>query len=105
MNAAVAPVASFRMLAIAIATSILVAACGSSGPGGPVPTATMSGIVRDNNGVVIAGASVTIGSRTATTGADGRFELQNLPVGSTTMITSAPEFDARSQTVTLTAGS
>src|SRR5688500_10321516 len=102
MKAAVTPI---RMLAIAFATSILVAACGKSGPGGPVPTATISGVVRDNNGAVVVGASVSIGSRTATTGADGRFELQNVKVGSVTMITSAPDFDPRSQTVNLTAGS
>ncbi|HEX8700480.1 MAG TPA: carboxypeptidase regulatory-like domain-containing protein, partial [Myxococcaceae bacterium] len=64
----------------------------------------MSGVVRDTAAVVIEGASVSVGSATATTGADGRFELQNLPVGSATIITSAPDFNRRSESVGLIAG-
>src|SRR5918999_4568740 len=93
-----------RTLAIALVTSIGVAACGGSDPGGPAATATVSGVVKAATGAVIEGASVRIGSATATTGADGRFELQNLPVGSATIITSAPDFDSRTQNVSLTAG-
>ncbi len=94
---------SIRTLAIALATSILVAACGDSG--GPTATATVSGVVRAAaTGALIEGASVKIGSATATTGVDGRFELQNVPVGSATIITSAPDFDTRTQNVSLTAG-
>src|SRR5918992_3554218 len=95
---------SIPTLAIALATSILVAAACGGSPGGPTATATVSGVVRDATGAVIVGATVRIGSATATTGADGRFELQNLPVGSATIITSAPDFDSRTQNVSLTAG-
>jgi len=91
-------------IAAALATSILVAACGGSDPGGPVETATVSGVVTAAGGGVIQGASVKIGSATATTGADGRFELQDLPVGSATIATSAPGFEARSESVGLNAG-
>jgi pimeloyl-ACP methyl ester carboxylesterase len=91
-------------LAMALATSLLVVACGTSDPAGPTTTAAVSGVVRAATGAVIAGASVTSGSATATTGADGRFELQSLPVGSATIITSAPRFDARSESVSLNAG-
>ncbi len=45
-----------------------------------------------------------IGTVTATTGPDGRFELANLPVGSATIITSAPGFASRSESVSLIAG-
>ncbi len=93
------------MRALALVTSMLLAACGASDPGGPAATATVSGVVTAAGGAVIAGASVTIGGATATTGAGGRFELQNVPVGSTTIVISAPDFDPRSQTVTLVAGS
>ena len=99
---------SIRTLAIALVTSMLVAACGDSG--GPTTTttttttATVSGAVNAATGAAIAGASVKIGSASATTGADGRFELQNLPVGSATMVTSAPGFDPRSESVSLSAG-
>jgi pimeloyl-ACP methyl ester carboxylesterase len=92
-------------LAIALVTSILVAACGKSDPGGPTATASVSGVVKAATGAAIAGASVRIGTATGTTGADGRFELQNLPVGSATVITSAPRFDQRSESVSLNAGS
>ena len=95
-----------RTLAIALVTSMFVAACGESEPGGPaaIGTATVSGFVRAASGVVIEGASVKIGSATVTTGADGRFEFENVPVGRVTVITSAPDFDSQSQTVDLTAG-
>jgi pimeloyl-ACP methyl ester carboxylesterase len=64
----------------------------------------VSGVVKAATGAVIQGASVQIGSATATTGADGRFELQNLPVGGATITTSAPRFDPRSESVSLVAG-
>ena len=90
--------------ALVLATSILVAACGEGDPGGPNATATVSGIVTAATGTAIEGASVRVGNATATTGADGRFELENLPVGSATIITSAPRFDPRSESVSLTEG-
>ena len=96
--------ATIRALDIAMATSILVAACGGSDAGGPSAIANVSGVVEAASGAVIQGASVKVGSATATTAADGRFELQNLPVGNATITTSAPDFDPRSQTVQLTAG-
>src|ERR687891_21436 len=95
---------SIPTLAIALVTSIVAAACGESDPGGPTATATVSGVVKAATGAVIEGATVRIGSASATTGADGRFELQDLPVGSATIITSAPRFEARSESVTLNAG-
>jgi N-acetylneuraminic acid mutarotase len=94
---------AIRTLAFALATSIFVTGCGGSDPGGP-QTAAVSGVVKTATGALIQGASVSIGSATAITGADGRFELQNLPVGTITMMTSAAGFDARSQNVFLSAG-
>ena len=89
-------------LAAALATAIVLAACGD--PGGPAAKATVSGVVKAASGAVIEGASVTIRNATATTAADGRFELQDLPVGSSTVITIAADFDPRSQNLSLTAG-
>jgi hypothetical protein len=94
---------TIRMLAMALVTSIFVAACGGD-PGGPNVTASVSGVVSAASGAVIEGALVRIGSATATTGADGRFELQDLPVGGATIIANAPDFDQRLQNVTLVAG-
>ena len=90
---------SIRALAIALVSSLVVAACGEGA------TATVSGTVRTATGAAIAGASVKTESVTATTGADGRFELQNLPVGRVTISTSAPRFDPRSEGVGLVEGS
>jgi pimeloyl-ACP methyl ester carboxylesterase len=95
---------SIPAVAMALATSLFVAACGASDPGGPTGTATVSGVVKAATGAVVEGASVNIGSATTTAGADGRFELRNLPVGSATIITSAPGFAQRSESVSLTAG-
>jgi N-acetylneuraminic acid mutarotase len=47
---------------------------------------------------------VRIGTATATTATDGRFELQNLPVGSQTIVTSAEGYEERSYSITLRAG-
>ena len=90
--------------ALVPATWILVAACGKRDPSGPAATATLSGVVRAATGAVIEGASVSVGGAVSKTDADGRFELENLPIGSATIITSAPRFDARSATVRLTEG-
>ena len=89
---------------IAVATLVLVATCGGSDPSGLPLTATLSGVVTATTGAVIGGASVSTGSATATTGGDGRFELQNLPVGSATITTSAAGFAPRSESVSLIAG-
>ena len=96
--------ASSANLALAVATSIIVSACGGDDTSAPTPTATLSGVVNIADGSVVEGALVKIGSATATTGADGRFEIGNLPVGSATITTSAPFFHPRSENVSLVAG-
>ena len=93
-----------RAFALFLGTSILPAACGGGDASGPTPTATVSGVVSAAGGAVIEGASVSIGSTAATTGVDGRFELRNVPVGSVLLSASAPGFDTRTETITLTAG-
>ena len=83
---------------------VFLAACGNGDPARPTETATVSGVVRAASGAFIEGATVRIGIVTATTGADGAFELQNVPVGTAAIITSAADFDSRTQYVVLTAG-
>lgn len=97
---------SIPAVAVALATSILATACGVTTPGGPTAAAaaTVSGVVKAATGAVVEGATVSIGSAAATTGADGRFELRNLPAGGATIMTSAPRFEARSESVSLVAG-
>ena len=94
---------TIRTLATALVTSILAGACGGD-PGGPA-TATVSGLVKAGaDGAVIPGATVRIGTVTATTGANGRFELRNVPIGTATIRTTAADFDPRSESVSLSAG-
>ncbi len=93
---------SIHALAIASVTAICVAACGGAEP--TDPTATVSGVVRDTAGAVIEGAAVTIRGATATTGADGRFELQGVEIGGAAVTTTASGFAPRSQTVSLSEG-
>jgi pimeloyl-ACP methyl ester carboxylesterase len=95
---------SISSRAFVSATWILLAACGKSDPSAPAGNAIVSGVVRAASGAVIQGASVKIGDATATTGVDGRFELGNLPAGSATILTSAPRFDPRSESVSLSEG-
>ena len=91
-------------LTTAVVASLFLAACGGSSPSDPPPTATVSGVVTAATGAVVAGATVRVGSTSATTDADGRFELQNLTAGSATIFASAPGFALRSETVSLNAG-
>ena len=96
---------STRTLSFALLTAF-VASCSEGEPSGPSPngTASVSGVVTAASGAAIDGASVTIGTTTATTAADGHFEIGNLPPGSATIVTAAPDFDTLSQNVTLVAG-
>src|SRR5688500_9954918 len=98
--------ASISRLTPVLAAAVFLAACSESGPSDPTPTptATVSGVVTAANGAVIEGALVRIATATATTGVDGRFEIQDRPVGSATIVTSAPGFDSRSDAVSLIAG-
>ena len=96
--------ASMFALKRALAAAIVLAACEGGSPGDPAPAATVAGVVRTATGTAVQGASVRVGTATTTTGADGRFEFQNVPVGSVTIIISAPGFDTRTESVSLVAG-
>ena len=91
--------------AMALATAITVAACGGGeDAGGPAAAATVAGLVSASGGGAVQGATVQVGSRTTTSGADGRYELRNLPLGPATIATSSPLHDPRSDAVTLVGG-
>lgn len=82
--------------------------CGGSNAGGPqapAQTATLSGTVRQaDSQSPIAGATVTVGTASTTTAANGRFELQNVAVGTVNVIVNANRFDPEAKTITLTTG-
>jgi predicted esterase len=81
------------------------AACGGDSPGEPA-SSSLAGVVRNvTTGQPIADATVQVGNKTATTAADGRYELANLPGGGTiTLQASAAVYDSFSETFALTVG-
>jgi hypothetical protein len=95
---------------ILLALSVSLAGCGgdTSTPTGPpiVTTAAISGTVRAAaTGLPIAGAVVTVGAQSVTTGQDGRFSFQNLATTAPISITiDAPGFDRFAVNVTLQSG-
>ncbi len=72
-----------------IALGVMLAACGSGGGGDtdplppPVPAmGSVSGrVLSSATGAALAGVKVTAGTRTATTAADGKYTLSEVPVG------------------------
>ncbi|HEY5934263.1 MAG TPA: carboxypeptidase regulatory-like domain-containing protein [Kofleriaceae bacterium] len=90
---------SIRALTIALVMATLVAACDES-----TPIASLSGVVEDFNGGVVEGATVKIGDSTTLTGPDGRYQLDDLSVGNTTVVASAPQYASVATSVALVAG-
>jgi len=79
--------------------------CGS--PTTPVPsTATLAGAVYEGTDTTrkVAGATVTVGARTATTVADGSFRLAGLSAGTVTVTVAASGFRTASVQVNLAVG-
>jgi hypothetical protein len=89
---------------------LLLIGCGGGGGGGgisgPPATATLSGIVmEEGTSTPLAGATVSLGSSSTISGANGQFQLQNVPVGPGLSLTvSAPGFAAVTQSVDVRAG-
>jgi hypothetical protein len=77
---------------VALFTAALVIAACSDDPTAPIPTAT-GRVTVSATGDPIAGAKVSIGDITATTDADGRFELSGLVEGPATIRGTATGFD------------
>lgn len=70
------------------------------------PTGALTGTITNaQNAQPISGAVVTVGARTATTNASGVYSIPNAPAGSVTVSTTATGFTARTDTVTVVAGS
>jgi len=89
------------LVAVALAHSVVMA---------QQPTASLTGVVTDPNGAVIAGASVTATntvtnlSRTATTNNEGIYTIPNLPVGQYEIKFGATGFRTFNRTVSLNVG-
>ena len=82
---------------------LLLSACGdSSGTGGG---ATLSGSVQvAGSSAALADATVNVGARKATSDANGRFELTEVPIGAATVRATRPGYMPAEAAVTITAG-
>ena len=67
-------------------------------------TGTIAGTVTDASGAAISGASVTSGSASAMSQANGSYSLPNITAGSATVTASMAGFQTATQNVTVTAG-
>ena len=70
----------------------------------PPGTGTIAGTVTDSSGAAISGASVTSGSASATSQANGSYSLPNITAGRATVTASMAGFQTATQNVTVTAG-
>ncbi|TDE10097.1 carboxypeptidase regulatory-like domain-containing protein [Jiangella asiatica] len=70
------------------------------------PAGTVAGTVTGSDGAPVAGASVSLNDTplSATTGADGRFTLMNVPADSWTLRVTADGFQASERAIAVTAG-
>ena len=94
----------------ALAAMVILAACGGN-PAAPQGNyGTVMGTVKSSTGQPIAGAKITVDSvLSATTGADGKYIIQTVPVDSSTTTTTVTCHadgyqDPPPQHVTVTAG-
>ena len=77
------------------AMTIVVLACGNS-VRAQVTTGTVRGVVTDQTGAVVPGASITVtdpntkASQTAESGSGGQYQFNNLPVGTYTITVQPP---------------
>jgi dienelactone hydrolase len=86
---------------------VLLGSCspGTNDPVATVSTGNLSGAVVETMGSTpIAGATVMAGNKQTTSAADGSFELLELPVGSTRLSVSAPEFDPFEESISIQSG-
>jgi hypothetical protein len=90
-----------RIMAIGIAVSL---SCLAGTASAQVDTATIWGIVKDSSGAPLPGAQVTVThvdtnyARTATSGVDGQYSFQFLPLGAYRIEAVMPQFKRFSQT-------
>ncbi len=89
-----------------ISVCVLICMIGTAAAIGQTTTSTIEGTVTDQNGAVVAGATVKVtGSnteRSATTGSDGVYRVAALPAGTYTLAVSQTGFAAATYSVELT---
>lgn len=100
-----------KLMRFAFVMSLLVALLAISVPAQDVATAQLNGVVRDPNGAVVPGATVTVKSeargieRSTTTGPNGEYQILQLPPGPYSVTVEAKGFAKWTSTaVVLTIG-
>ncbi|MGH7523062.1 MAG: carboxypeptidase regulatory-like domain-containing protein [Gemmatimonadales bacterium] len=90
----------------AVGVLVLLVACGgASEPAGPSESATLSGTVMAVAGsAVLDSVTIRVGTRQATSDANGHFELTGLPVGAATVLVDRPGYAEAQAAITLNAG-
>lgn len=90
----------------AISMMVVLSGCGGGNSTSTTPAGTVTGTIVDNNdGTAIEAATVTVGTATTTTSADGTFTLASVPAGSGKVVNvSKAGFALGSKVVTVTNG-
>ena len=96
----------WRRLTVRCATLLLVLLAACHTPEGPSGTASLSGTVRSADpSAPLAGVTITIGEKNATSDADGLFELTDVQTGAVTVRAERPGYQPAEAAVTLAEGS
>ncbi|HOF87142.1 MAG TPA: carboxypeptidase-like regulatory domain-containing protein, partial [Armatimonadota bacterium] len=90
-------------LAVA-ALAALLAGCGGGGGGGVATTAVVQGLVSDNLGAPLPGATIAVGAATATSDADGAYTLAVVPGANVKVTASRAGLTSTFKVITLTVG-
>jgi hypothetical protein len=86
---------------------LLVSGCDNDplpGPTAPAPPALAGTVINGINSAPVAGAVVRIGDVAVTTGADGRYQLEELTPGAATLRCTAPGYQEFASDITVTSG-
>lgn len=86
-----------------VAFALALVACGGEPAGPDGGATTLSGTVRSAEGP-LAGATVSMGSQHAVSGADGRFDLTDTPLGAGTVRAERPGYLPAEAPITITPG-
>ena len=103
-TATTAPAATSAPTATAVSAAPTATIAPPTATAVPIPGGTLTGVVTSAaSGHPVAGATVTVGTRSVTTDTNGQFEFTNVPVGTVTVQSSASRYAARTDTVIIAA--
>lgn len=103
MRPSIAEPRTIKLRAAAFFTIVMVIAACSDNPTAPIPTA-IGRVTVSATGDPVAGATVSIGTFTAATDADGRFELKGLAGGPARIRATATGFDSFEADIAIPSG-